>query len=235
MIALCAALLYAAPSIADPWTPKRKVMVDQQLKSRDIRDRHVLQAMGDVPRHLFVPAEHRELAYEDSPLPIGESQTISQPYIVAFMTQAALLKPTDRVLEIGTGSGYQAAILSRLVKEVYTIEIIESLSKQAQKVIGDLKYGNIRFRVGDGYRGWPEAAPFDAILVTAAPDHVPQPLVDQLKAGGRLVLPVGDHWQELLRIVRTEKGTRKETLLPVRFVPMTGEAQKPRPARRPRK
>ena len=151
LITLCAAILLAAPASADTWAPKRKIMVDEQLRSRDIRDRDVLQAMSDVPRHLFVPLEHRELAYEDSPLPIGESQTISQPYIVAFMTQAASLKPTDRVLEIGTGSGYQAAILSRLVKEVYTIEIIESLSKQAQKVIGDLKYGNIRFRVCDGY------------------------------------------------------------------------------------
>ena len=224
---LAAALLLTAASGGDAdQYARRDLMINEQLKSRDIRDRDVLKAMAEVPRHLFVPGEYREFAYDDSPLPIGEAQTISQPYIVAFMTQAARLKPGDRVLEIGTGSGYQAAILSRLVKEVYTIEIIESLTRQARKVIEDLKYGNIQFRVGDGFKGWPEAAPFDAILVTAAPEQVPEPLLDQLRDGGRLIIPVGDHWQELVRYTRSGKELKKETLLPVRFVPMTGEAQK---------
>ena len=165
-------------------------------------------------------------AYADTPLPIGHGQTISQPYIVAFMSEALELKGGERVLEIGTGSGYQAAVLAELAREVYSIEIVEPLGREAEKRLRELGYSNIKLRVGDGYRGWPEAAPFDAIMVTAAPDHVPPALIEQLAEGGRLVLPVGSFFQELVRIRRTKDGTKQESLLPVRFVPMTGEAQK---------
>jgi len=161
-----------------------------------------------------------------TPTPIGEGQTISQPYIVALMTELLSPHSSDKVLEIGTGSGYQAAILAELVKEVYTIEIIKELGNKAEQLLKSLGYQNIRLRVGDGYRGWPEQAPFDGILVTAAPGHIPQPLLDQLKVGGRMIIPVGDSHQELMRITKEEKGIKKETILPVRFVPMTGEAEK---------
>lgn len=204
----------------------REEMVREQIEARDVRDARVLKAMRLVARHLFIPAELQRYAYEDTPLPIGHGQTISQPYIVAFMSEAMELKPGDRVLEIGTGSGYQAAVLAHLAREVYTIEIVEPLAKQAEERIKRLGYTNIKLRVGDGYRGWPEAAPFDAIMVTAAPDHVPAPLVEQLREGGRLVLPVGRFSQDLIRIRRTREGPVRESLLPVRFVPMTGEAEK---------
>lgn len=204
----------------------RQAMVQQQIAARDVRDRRVLEAMRRVPRHLFVPQEMQPYAYADSPLPIGHEQTISQPYVVAFMTEALKLKPEDRVLEVGTGSGYQAAILSALVREVYSIEIVEPLAKEAADRLQRLGYSNVKVRAGDGYRGWPEAAPFNAIIVTAAPDHIPQPLLDQLAPGGRLVIPVGRYLQMLTRIRRTAKGFKTEKLLPVRFVPMTGEAQK---------
>lgn len=204
----------------------RERMVRAQIESRDVRDARVLQAMRLVPRHLFVPSQLRANAYDDTPLPIGQNQTISQPYIVAFMSEALELKPTDRVLEIGTGSGYQAAVLAHLAAEVYTIEIIEPLGRQAEALLERLGYENVRVRIGDGYRGWPEAAPFDAIMVTAAPAHVPQPLIEQLQEGGRLVLPVGRYVQELIRIRKECGRTRRESLLPVRFVPMTGEAEK---------
>lgn len=207
----------------------RERMVRAQIASRGVRDPRVLEAMRLVPRHLFVPDEIRRHAYADTPLPIGHNQTISQPYIVAFMSEAMELKPTDRVLEIGTGSGYQAAVLAHLAADVYTIEILEPLGKQAEALLERLGYRNVHVRIGDGYRGWPEAAPFDAIMVTAAPDHVPQPLIDQLREGGRLVLPVGRYNQELIRIRKEGGRTRRETLLPVRFVPMTGEAEKKRP------
>jgi len=201
-------------------------MVKEQIESRGVKDKKVLDAMKKVPRHLFVPERYREWSYEDRPLPIGEEQTISQPYIVAFMTESLKLKGNERVLEIGTGSGYQAAILREIVPEVYTIEIIESLAKRAELTLKELGYKDIHIRVGDGYKGWKEEAPFDAIIVTAAPNHIPQPLIDQLKIGGRLVIPVGDFMQELVLVTRTKKGIKKENLLPVMFVPMTGEAQK---------
>jgi len=201
-------------------------MVREQIANRGVRDARVLAAMRKVPRHLFVPSEMQSAAYSDTPLPIGHRQTISQPYIVAFMSEAMELKPQDRVLEIGTGSGYQAAILAELVREVYSIEIVEPLGKEVAARLKDLGYERVKLRIGDGYRGWPEAAPFDAIIVTAAPDHVPPALVEQLREGGRLVLPVGRFAQDLLRVRRTAKGIVQENLLPVRFVPMVGEAEK---------
>ena len=204
----------------------RERMVRRQIEARDVRDPRVLKAMRSVPRHLFVPPSLRSHAYDDTPLPIGHEQTISQPYIVAFMSEALELKPDHRVLEIGTGSGYQAAVLAELAREVYSIEIVEPLAREAEQRLKQLGYSNIKLRVGDGYRGWPEAAPFDAIMVTAAPDHVPPALIEQLAEGGRLVLPVGRFSQNLVRIRRTPEGTRRESLLPVRFVPMTGEAEK---------
>jgi protein-L-isoaspartate(D-aspartate) O-methyltransferase len=196
--------------------------VENQLKGRGIDSDRVLEAMRRVPRHRFVPEPLRDQAYEDHPVPIGEGQTISQPYIVAYMTEALKLKPKDKVLEVGTGSGYQAAVLAELVKEVYTIEIVAKLARQARKVLEELGYENIDFRIGDGYQGWPDKAPFDGIMVTAAPEHIPQPLLDQLEVGGRLVMPVKNR---LLRVTRTKEGYEKERLLWVRFVPMTGKAQ----------
>ncbi len=204
----------------------RERMVREQIEARGVRDARVLAAMRKVPRHLFVPGELQAQAYWDQPLPIGHRQTISQPYIVAFMSEAMELNPDDRVLEIGTGSGYQAAILAELVREVWSIEIVEPLGKEAAARLKDLGYERVKLRIGDGYRGWPEAAPFDAIMVTAAPDHVPPALVEQLGEGGRLVLPVGRFSQDLLRVRRTAKGIVQENLLPVRFVPMVGEAEK---------
>ena len=200
-------------------------MIKEQLTSRDIVDPKVLGVMAQVPRHRFLPQRLWEYAYEDRPLPIGEGQTISQPYIVASMTQALELRWDDKVLEIGTGSGYQAAVLAHLVERVYTIEIIPQLAARAQEVFEELGYENIQGRVGDGYGGWPQEAPFDKIIVTAAPDHIPQPLVDQLADGGRLVLPVGEGYQYLLALTRQGREVRRDTLYPVRFVPMTGRAQ----------
>lgn len=205
---------------------ERNRMVDFQIRDKGVSDPRVLEALREVPRHLFVPEIARAKAYADHPLHLEKGQTISQPYIVAFMTEHLLIDADDKVLEIGTGSGYQAAILAELVKEVYTIEIIESLGRRAEKLIDDIGYENVHVRIGDGYKGWPEEAPFDAIMVTAAPDHVPKPLIDQLKVGGSLLLPVGRYYQELIRITKTPKGLKEETLLPVRFVPMTGEAQR---------
>jgi protein-L-isoaspartate(D-aspartate) O-methyltransferase len=175
-----------------------------------------------------VPPGYRDHSYRDLPLPIGGGQTIAQPYVVAYMTEQLRLKGNERVLEVGTGSGYQAAVLAELCREVYTIEIVESLARQAEKDLKRLGYKNVQVRTGDGYRGWPGKAPFDAIIVTAAPDHVPQPLLDQLKVGGRMVLPVGGREQELILITRDEKGLHRSRLLAVRFVPMTGEAQQKR-------
>ena len=200
-------------------------MVERDLIARGVGDPQVLEAMRQVPRHLFVPEALRSHAYEDRPLPIGLRQTISQPYIVALMTELADVGSGDRVLEIGTGSGYQAAVLSVLAERVYSIEILEELSLRAQEVLHETGRDNIEFRVGDGYRGWPEAAPFDAIVVTAAPPHVPQPLVEQLAQGGRMIIPVGTAYQELLVLEKTASGLISRRSIPVRFVPMTGEAQ----------
>ena len=196
-------------------------MVQQQLKPRGIKDERVLAAMAKVPREEFVPADERSDAYEDGPLPIGYDQTISQPYIVAFMTEQLRPKATDRVLEIGTGSGYQAAILAELVADVYTIEIVGSLAKTAEATLQRLGYKNVHLKVGDGYQGWPEEAPFDAIIVTCAPDKVPQPLTDQLKDDGRMVIPVGERFAQQLYLLEKKNGQLKESAtLPVRFVPM---------------
>src|SRR5215510_11268959 len=206
---------------------QRQRMVEQQLKLRGINDERVLAAMARVPREEFVPVSARAAAYEDGPLPIGYDQTISQPYIVAFMTEQLQPKPSDRVLEIGSGSGYQAAILAALVADVYTIEIVEPLAKTAEATLQRLGYNNVHLKVGDGYQGWPEEAPFDAIIVTCAPDKVPQPLVDQLKDGGRMVIPVGERFAQQLYLLEKKNGQLKESAtLPVRFVPMLRGGQK---------
>jgi len=210
----------------DPYYHQRLQMVQLQLAARDITDTKVLDAMAKVPRHRFVPTQYRNDSYYDGPLSIGLGQTISQPYIVALMTQLAHIDSTSKVLEIGTGSGYQAAVLASLVDHVYTIEIVEPLCCRAESTLTQLGYGNVSVKCGDGYRGWPEAAPFDAVVVTAAPDHVPQPLIDQLRVGGRMVIPVGAHNQDLLLITKTENGSVTKAVIPVRFVPMTGEAEK---------
>ena len=206
---------------------QRQRMVEQQLKSRGIKNERLLAAMAKVPREEFVPLDARAGSYEDGPLPIGYGQTISQPYIVAFMTEQLRPKPTDRVLEIGSGSGYQAAILAELMAEVYTVEIVEPLAKTAEATLQRLGYKNVHIRVGDGYEGWPEEAPFDAIIVTCAPDKVPQPLVDQLKDGGRIVIPVGERFAQQLYLLEKKNGQLKESAtLPVRFVPMLRNAPK---------
>lgn len=210
----------------DARVAERARMVHKQIEARGIRDPRVLEAMRTVPRHRFVPLSERAHAYEDRPLPIGRGQTISQPYIVALMTELAEVQPGDDVLEVGTGSGYQAAVVAQMGARVYSIEIVEPLAKRAQKLLDELGYGRrVDVRAGDGYGGWPEHAPFDAILVTAAPPKVPEPLKRQLAVGGRLVIPVGEHFQSLLRITRTKEGFREESVIPVRFVPMTGKAQ----------
>ena len=206
---------------------RRARMVETQIVARGIRDPRVLAAMRKVPRHLFVDAAQRAEAYEDHPLPIPGNQTISQPYIVALMTELLELKPTSRVLEIGTGSGYQSAVLAELAKEVYTIEIVPELASLAAKRLTELAYDNVRTREGDGYRGWPEEAPFDAVIVTAAPERIPQPLLDQLAPGGVMVIPVGGFFQELKVFRKSVDGRVTERdILPVRFVPMTGEVEK---------
>ncbi|HUT62573.1 MAG TPA: protein-L-isoaspartate(D-aspartate) O-methyltransferase, partial [Anaerolineae bacterium] len=204
------------------FTLERQKMVVHQIAARGIKDTRVLEAMNKVPRHLFVPDGYLSSAYADYPLPIGEGQTISQPYIVAFMTESLDLKPDDRVLEIGTGSGYQAAILAEIVHEVYTIEIIESLGERARTLLGKMGYENIFVKIGDGYKGWPDEAPFDAIIVTCAPEDIPPALIEQLKEGGRMIIPVGSVGgvQELVRVVKREGRVKTEDVLPVRFVPM---------------
>ncbi len=201
----------------------RRDMIETQIKLRGIKDERLLEAMFKVKRHLFVPAHLQNLAYSDGPLPIGEGQTISQPYIVAIMTELLNLNGDEKVLEIGTGSGYQAAILAELAKEVYTIEILEPLAEQSEKILNDLGYENITIKCGDGYRGWEEHAPFDAIIVTCAPPYIPQPLLDQLAEGGRMVIPVGTLWQELKLLEKVNAQIKTRSIIPVRFVPMTGE------------
>ena len=213
------------PTVAD-FAAQRQRMVEQQLKARGINDERVLAAMAKVPREEFVPADARVEAYEDGPLPIGYNQTISQPYIVAFMTEQLRPKPSDRVLEIGSGSGYQAAILAELVADVYTIDIVEPLAKSAETTLQRLGYKNVHFKVGDGYKGWPEEAPFDAVIVTCAPEKVPEPLVDQLKDSGRMIIPVGERFAQQLYLLEKKNGQLKESVtLPVRFVPMLREGR----------
>ncbi len=207
------------------WEADRRRMVDEQLAARDIRSQRLLSTMLSVPRHLFVPEAQRAKAYRDSPLRIGYEQTISQPYIVAFMTQALDVDPDHRALEIGTGSGYQAAVLGTLAKEVYTIEIVAPLAERARQTLSGLGYRNIEVRTGNGYLGWPEHAPYDRIMVTAAPDEVPAALVQQLKIGGLMVIPIGTRTQELRVLRRTAAGMETLDTLPVRFVPMTGKPE----------
>src|SRR5438876_4020314 len=204
---------------------ERQRMVEEQLKPRGIHDERVLAAMAKVPREEFVPENLRAQSYSDNALPISHDQTISQPFIVAFMTEQLRPQPTDRVLEIGTGSGYQAAVLAELVKDVYTIEIIEPLAKEASARLARLDYNTAHVKVGDGFQGWPEVAPFDSIIVTCAPDKVPQPLTQQLKEGGRMIIPVGNGLDQQLFLLEKKDGQMAETaILPVRFVQMTGEA-----------
>jgi protein-L-isoaspartate(D-aspartate) O-methyltransferase len=217
------AVTCAAQTDVRDWQAERTRMVNEQLKARDIRNDRVLEAMLSVPRHRFIPESARGGAYGDFPVPIGYGQTISQPYIVAFMTQALDVGPGDRVLEIGTGSGYQAAVLSLLAREVFTIEIIESLADRARATLKDLGHQNVHVRAGNGYLGWPEYAPFDRIIVTAAPEAVPPALVEQLKIGGLMAIPIGVGDQELRILRRTPVGLDTIATLPVRFVPMTGK------------
>jgi len=213
------------PKTEEEYTRLREKMVDDQICRRGIRDRRVLEAMRKVPRHKFVPENELEYAYSDTPLSIGYNQTISQPYIVALMTESLRLSDTSKVLEIGTGSGYQTAIIAEIVKTVYTIEIVEELAKSAPLLLDELGYKNIVAKHGNGYLGWPEHAPFDGIIVTAAPKSIPQNLIDQLDFGGRLVIPVGDFYQELVLVTKTEKGIDQKNIAGVRFVPMIGEIE----------
>jgi len=214
------------PAAADALERARARMVAEQVEARGVRDARTLQAMKDVPRHLFVPEAERPNAYQDHPLPIGHGQTISQPYIVAFMTEALGLQGGETVLEVGTGSGYQAAVLARIASRVYSIEIVEPLAAEARQRLARLGYASVLVRAGDGYLGWPEAAPFDGIMVTAAAPRIPEPLKQQLKDGGRLVIPVGDELQELMVVTRHGAAFEERRVLPVRFVPMTGKVRR---------
>ncbi len=212
----------------DQYLQKRKAMVENDIKGRGIKDQKVLDVMGRIPRHLFVGKHLKDKAYADYPLPIGEGQTISQPYVVALMTEALTLKSTDKVLEIGTGSGYQAAVLAEIVREVYTIEIRKSLADMAARRLRDLGYKNVRVKYADGYFGWEEYAPFDAIIITAAANHIPMPLIKQLKEDGRLIIPLGSTvYYQVLTLASKHKGDLDVVQMgSVAFVPMTGEALK---------
>jgi len=231
LLVLLFVLMPAYPGSSQPsdvyFEVQRRRMVEEQILRRGVRQPAVLDAMRKVPRHRFVPSAYQARAYTDHPLPIGRNQTISQPYIVARMTELLDLTPSSRVLEIGTGSGYHAAVLAQVAREVYTIEIVEDLGREARERLASLGYRNVHVRIGDGYRGWPEEAPFDAIILTAAPAELPQPLLDQLKVGGKMVLPQGSgEIQDLLVITRTEGSLERQRIAAVRFVPMTGEAEK---------
>lgn len=218
------------PAVSSDFVIKRTSMVREQLLNRGIKDKKVLDAMSRIPRHLFIEESLKNKAYEDHPLPIGEGQTISQPYVVALMTEALRLKPDDRVLEIGTGSGYQAAVLAEIAKEVYTIEIRKRLEERASKVLTDLGYKNVKTKYADGYFGWEEYAPFDAIIVTASANHIPPPLIKQLKEGGRLIIPLGStlYYQTLTLVTKKKGELEVEQMGGVAFVPMIGEVQKGR-------
>jgi len=215
----------SSPSSGTDWADLRERMVRQQIETRGVKDDQVLKAMRSVPRHRFVPDDYREAAYQDSPLPIGEGQTISQPYIVALMSELLEVGPGDKVLEIGTGSGYQAAVLAAMGVEVFTVEIRERLCDRARETLAALEYDSVHVRCGDGYRGWPEEAPFAGIIVTAAPERIPEPLVEQLAEGARMVIPLGDFYQQLMVIKKTDAGVDERSVIPVRFVPMTGEIE----------
>ena len=236
---LCCILLMSLPSCAAELPPnssglqrpksspameqfelERRQMVDYQLRDRGIQDERVLTAMSKVPRHQFVGLFWRDFAYSDRPLPIGHQQTISQPYIVAYMTEAAKISTEDKVLEIGTGCGYQAAVLGEIAKQVYSIEIIPQLAARARQTLSQLGYENIEVKTGDGYQGWSEHAPYDAIIVTAAPKHIPQPLIDQLATNGKMVIPVGTWYQDIVVLTKTQDRVVKKKTIPVRFVPM---------------
>lgn len=225
---LSLAILAPCPAQEDPLKVARMRMVTKDLLGRDINDTRVLKVMGKVERHLFVDKELWDVAYADFPLSIGEGQTISQPYVVALMTQCLNLKPTDKVLEIGTGSGYQAAVLAEMVDQVYTIEIRESLARKAAQRLKQLGYQKVKVKHGDGYFGWEEYAPFDAIIVTCAANHIPPPLLEQLKEGGKLIVPLGStfFYQTLTLITKTKEGNKVKHITGVRFVPMVGEAEK---------
>ena len=202
------------------WEKEAEDMVQAQIAKRGVADQRVLEVMSQTPRHLFVPDPYVPQAYQDGPLPIGYDQTISQPYIVALMTELLQLTGDEKVLEIGTGSGYQAAVLAQLTKSVYTIEIVEPLAKSSSVLLKKLGHDNVIVKWGDGYQGWPEHSPFDRIIVTAAPEEIPQALIDQLAIGGRMVLPVGKHYQELVLVTKNEKRVTRKDIIPVRFVPM---------------
>ena len=222
---LGAALACAAEKPDEAVARQRERMVAQQIEARGVKDARTLAAMRKVPRHLFVPPTSVAEAYDDHPLPIGQGQTISQPYIVGFMTEALRLTSGETVLEVGTGSGYQAAVLAEIAAKVFTIEIVEPLADEARERLARLGYANVSVRAGDGYLGWPEAAPFDAIMVTAAAPRVPEPLKEQLRDGGRLILPIGEEFQELVVLTRKGSAFVEERVLPVRFVPMTGRVR----------
>ena len=229
LLSILSIFMTALPlSAADPYSAMRQRMVEHDLKARGIRDGRVLKVMGEIPRHLFVDERYRSQAYADHPLPIEEGQTISQPYVVALMTETLKPGSSDRVLEIGTGSGYQAAVLAGIVREVYSVEIRKALSDRAAARLRALGYKNVTIKYADGYFGWPEHAPFDAIIVTCAANHIPAPLIKQLKEGGRLILPLGSttYFQTLTLVAKKAGQTDVQHLTGVAFVPMTGEAQK---------
>jgi protein-L-isoaspartate(D-aspartate) O-methyltransferase len=218
-------LVLAVPSGGDDYETQRRTMVDLQIRQRGITQPEVLAAMGQVPRHLFVPDSQKAVAYENQPIIFGPGRTIYQPYVVALMTSLLDLQRGERVLEVGTGSGYHAAVLSRIAREVYSIEIVETVARQAAKRLEVLGYHNVEVRIGDGYQGWPDKSPFDAILLSAAPKEIPKPLLNQLRVGGKMVVPVGGFFQDLLVITKTADGLERRTVIPVRLSPMKGRAQ----------
>ena len=218
-----------AQPVETDWMMQREQMVSKQIEARGVKDPLVLQGMRSVERHLFVPENYRDAAYHDSPLPIGDSQTISQPYIVALMSELLEVEKGQKVLEIGTGSGYQAAVLAAMGVDVRSIEIRPRLCEAAAQTLSELEFTSVQVRCGDGYGGWPEEAPFDGIIVTAAPERVPDPLLEQLSVGARMVIPVGDFYQELKVITKTPDGFDERSVIPVRFVPMTGEIERQNP------